>query len=147
MAVKARVALPTSDDLKGALVPRELTRQEFGRRLFQLMTDKDWSQSELGRQADVGRDAISTYVNGKTFPTPRNLRRLAKALGVSEEELLPNQFKKALEDEFPALEIKAAAGHPDKAWLRINRAVPFSVAAKIAQIINEADEADRLAKK
>lgn len=140
MPSKQRHSSPPSDDLRANFVPRELTKQEFGRRVQSLMLAKDWNQSDLAREAELGRDSISTYVNGRTFPTPRALRKLAKALGVEESELLPNGMMKALDDEHPAIELKQAAGHPGMAWLRINRAVPFSVAAQIIALINEADE-------
>jgi transcriptional regulator with XRE-family HTH domain len=140
---KAHVSLPASPEIRSNLVPRELSKQEFGRRLQALMLAKDWNQSELARASGLGRDSISTYVRGQTFPTPKALRKLADALGVTTEELLPNSLMNALEGEFPAIELKQAAGHPDKAWLRINRAVPFAVAAQIIALINAADEAER----
>lgn len=122
------------------LTPRALTRQEFGRRLQQLMLAKGWNQSDLARAADLGRDSISTYVNGKTFPTPVALKKMADALGMEASELLPNTMMNAMDDEHPAVELRSAAGHPGKAWLRVNRAMSFSAAARIVEIINEDDE-------
>jgi transcriptional regulator with XRE-family HTH domain len=121
------------------LTPRALTRQEFGRRLATLLLDKGWNQSDLARAAELGRDSISTYVNGKTFPTPKALKALSEALGVSKDDLLPNQMMQAMDDEHPAVELKQAAGHPNKAWLRINRAMSFATAAKIIELINKED--------
>ena len=143
MAKLAHHSLPASADTTSNLMPRELTKQEFGRRLHGLMLAKDWNQSDLGKAAGLGRDSVSTYIRGLTFPTTRALRRLADALGVTPEDLLPNTLKQAMEDEHPAIELRQAVGQPEKAWLRINRAVPFSVAARIVALINEADEAER----
>lgn len=143
MPNKQRHTASPSDALRANFVPRELSKQEFGRRVQSLMLAKDWNQSDLAKAADLGRDSISTYVNGKTFPTMRALRKLAKALGVEEAELLPNSLMNAMDDEHPAIELKQAAGHPGMAWLRINRAVPFSVATQIMALINEADERER----
>ena len=123
------------------LTPRALTKQEFGRRLHSLMLAKGWNQSELSREAGLGRDSVSTYVNGHTFPTPKALKALSGALGVTAEELLPNGMMSAMEDEHPAIELRQATGHPGKAWLRINRAMSFPAAAKIIEIINEDDKA------
>jgi len=125
----------------GQLTPRALTKQEFGRRLFALIMERGWNQSDLAREADLGRDSISTYVNGKTFPTPKALRSLANALGVDPEELLPNEMLNAFEDEHPAVELRQAVGHPDKAWLRVNRAMSFGTAARIISLIDEEDKA------
>jgi len=125
------------------LTPRALTKQEFGRRLFALMMTRSMSQSDLARAANMGRDSISTYVNGKTFPTPLALKKLAQALGVEQEELLPNGTLAALEEEHPAVELRQAAGHPDKAWLRINRSMSFATGARIVAMIDEEDRRDR----
>lgn len=139
MVRKSRTAMQPAEDLTTQLTPRALTRQEFGRRLSALMLERSWNQSELARAADLGRDSISTYVNGKTFPTPRALKQLADALGVKREDLLPNQMMAAMDDEFPAVELKQATGHPNKAWLRINRAMSFATAARIIELINKED--------
>lgn len=140
-----RQSLPPSSDADvTGLEPRELTRQEFGRRLQALMLGKGWNQAELARRASaggtkLGRDSISTYINGHTFPTPLKLDALAKALGVSREQLLPNSMMQAMDAEQPAIELKQAPGHTDKAWLRINRAMSFDAAAQIIAIIKADD--------
>jgi transcriptional regulator with XRE-family HTH domain len=136
---------PMAEEVVTGLEPRELTRQEFGRRLQNLMLARGWNQAELSRQASkqgttIGRDSISTYINGHTFPTPLKLDALAKALGVPREQLLPNSMMQAMDAETPAIELKQAPGHPDKAWLRINRAMSFDAAAQIIAII-KADDA------
>ena len=122
------------------LTPKALTRQEFGRRLNQLMREKEWNQSDLGRASGVGRDSISNYVNGKVFPTPPVLRKIASALGVDREALLPNEIMSAFDDEMPAVELKQASGHPEKAWLRVNRMMSFATAANIIKLIDEEDK-------
>jgi transcriptional regulator with XRE-family HTH domain len=120
------------------LAPKELTKQEFGRRLQAFMLEKGWNQSDLARAAKVGRDAISTYIRGVSFPEPKNLRKLAKALAVESEQLLPNQTIRALEsDTSPMLEIKQAHGHPDQVWLRVNRLVTFEQAGQIFALLKE----------
>ncbi len=141
MARKSRAALePAVIDADGGyLAPRALTRQEFGRRLFKLINDRGWNQSDLAREAGIGRDSISTYVNGHTFPTPKNLRAMSEALGVEPHDLLPNEIMSAFDDEHPAIELKQAAGHPGKAWLRVNRMMSFGTAARIVALIEEDD--------
>jgi len=139
MVRKARAVMSPVETQAPQLTPRALTRQEFGRRLATLLLDKGWNQSDLARAAELGRDSISTYVNGKTFPTPKALKALSEALGVSKDDLLPNQMMQAMDDEHPAVELKQASGHPNKAWLRINRAMSFATAAKIIELINKED--------
>jgi transcriptional regulator with XRE-family HTH domain len=118
------------------LTPKELTKQEFGRRVQAFMLNKGWNQSDLARASKLGRDAISTYIRGVSFPEPVNLKKLAAALGVEQEQLLPNAAMRAMDsDPSPMLEIKQAHGHPDQVWLRVNRLVSFEVAAEIFNLL------------
>ncbi|HEY9550622.1 MAG TPA: helix-turn-helix transcriptional regulator [Kiloniellaceae bacterium] len=139
MSRSPRYAVDPAGEPRNLLTPRHLTKQEFGRRLYQLMLAKNWSQADLARRAELGRDSISTYINGKTFPDPLSRKKLADALGVSVDELIPNGMETALDQEFPAVELKQAVGHPGMAWVRINRAMSFATAAKIIDLINQED--------
>lgn len=146
MARKSHHALaPSMEDAGDNFTPTQLTKQEFGRRLARMLTERFMSQSDLVRRIEevtgekIGRDAISTYVNGRTFPTPKSLELMCRALGVTREELLPNAAIQAMNDEHPAVELRQAAGHVGKAWLRINRLLSFATAAQIVGIINEED--------
>ena len=138
---------PTPEDQGSPLTPKALTRQEFGRRLQQLLDERSWNQSDLVRAVKaktgevIGRDAISTYINGRSFPTPKSLTLLCKALGLTREELFPNAVMQATDNEHPALELRQAQGHPGMAWLRLNRMLPFQVAAQIVALLDEADRA------
>lgn len=137
MSQKARHHLPPG--ARNAPEPKELGKLEFGRRLMELMLDRGWTQSELARRAGIGRDAVSTYVRGRSFPEPRNLRGLADALGVSAGDLLPDTVMAAMDaDAAPMLEIKQAAGHPDRVFIRVNRMVTLDQAAAIFNIIKGA---------
>lgn len=142
MARDSRFHLGTGVLDKDDLIPKHLSKLEFARRLNQLMLDKGWNQSELARQADIGRDAVSTYIRGRSFPEPKNLKALADALGISSMDLLPNSAEKAVDRDEPALEIKEAAGHPGWMWLRINRRVTQKQALQIMQLLSQ-DEPDR----
>lgn len=100
-----------------------------------MMMDKGWNQSDLARACGLGRDSISTYIRGQTFPEPKNLRKLADALGTTTHELLPNSALSAIESETPALEIRQAHGHADRVFIRINQLVTLEQAAKIFEIL------------
>ncbi|MGO4704766.1 helix-turn-helix domain-containing protein [Microvirga sp. 2MCAF38] len=117
------------------LTPKVLTKHEFGKRLHKLMTEKGWHQSELARQAGLQRDSVSTYINGRSLPTPLSLNRLAAALGVAAEDLIPNHIEQSLDQHKPAFEMKASASAPDMAWVRVNRLVSFDTAVKIGELL------------
>lgn len=155
MARKSHFAMAPTEAPPEELTPRALTKQEFGRRLQSLLDDRAWNQSDLVRAVNAhfpdldkpfGRDSVSTYINGRSFPTPKSLNMLCVALGVTRKELLPNSIGQAMNDEHPALELRQAAGHPGKAWVRINRMMKFGTAAEIVRLINEEDEAEFAAK-
>lgn len=124
------------------LAPAHLTKQDFGKRLYTLMLSKGWTQSELARQADLPRDSVSTYVRGKSLPTPVSLEKLAAALGVEPAELMPNHVESAIDSDMPALEMKVSPNQPGVAWLRVNRLVTTQTALKIMTLLEEDNAID-----
>lgn len=126
---------------RSGLAMKHLTRQEFGKRLYSAMLRKGWSQAELARRAGVLRDSISNYVRGNNMPDAVNLNKMAEALGMKPEELLPNMAEQALElDTAPSLEVRASGSDPNKSWLRLNRLVKTSTVGKVIALL-EADNA------
>ncbi|MCW4115625.1 helix-turn-helix domain-containing protein [Aurantimonas sp. MSK8Z-1] len=121
------------------LTPRQLTRDEFGRRVENLMLGKGWRQADLARHSGLPKDSVSTYVKGKTLPTPLSLKKLADALGVEPQELLPNHAQSAINDDNPALDIRQSPGDPSKSWLRVNQLVSSRLAAQIHLMLTDPD--------
>ena len=62
--------------------------KQLGQNLKRIRTAKDISQGDIARVLDVSRGYISTIENGKTNPTLSTIARIAKALGVTNDELL-----------------------------------------------------------
>jgi len=141
MPRKVRTHANTPEGLEGSpLKPKHLTKQEFGKRLYNLMLSKGWHQSELARKSGLNRDAISTYIRGRTLPSPQNRDALAKALGVDPDVLLPNYLEAAINEDSPAFEMKVSTSAKGMAWLRVDMLVRTSTAAKVAELL-EADDA------
>lgn len=145
MPNRIRTHLIGDTSMTPKLAPIHLTKQQFGKRLYEQMLKKGWTQSELGRQADLPRDSISVYIRGRSLPTPSSLKKLADALGVSETELLPNYVESAIDDDTPMLEMKISPNAPNTAWLRVNRLVTVATAMKVLQLL-EADDATETGK-
>lgn len=122
--------------------PRQITLEEFGKRLYNAMIAKNWRQADLARATELPRDSISTYIRGLVKPTPLSLSKLATALGKTEEELFPNHAIAAVIEDHPTFEMKVSPNDPRRAYIRLNRMVSFEVAVKIAELVN-ADPADR----
>lgn len=122
----------------------EIGQQAFGRRLQQLLDQKGWNYSDLARavwgktttasgyEVAKNRDRISVYISGKAFPDPRNLKRIADTLGVEISELAPEHVGNTMiEQPHPAYSITKIQGESDNVFLRVNKIVPETVAAKI----------------
>lgn len=145
MSRRPHFAHTPSEERGSPLTPEAMSKQEFGRRLQKFLHDRNWSQADLARAVEdvtgkrMGRDAISTYINGRSFPTPASLNQLCKALNLTREELLPNSLINATQDEHPAFEMRAASGQPGRAWVRVNRLMSFETAAEIARLLNIED--------
>lgn len=121
------------------LAPRHLSKQEFGRRLYNAMMRKGWNQSELSRRSGVPRDSISIYIRGKSLPGPASLQKLADALGLEPLDLLPNIVESAIDSDDPSFEFKASPSSPTKGWLRVNRLVKFSTTIAVGDLLEKDD--------
>lgn len=115
-----------------------LPKQEFGRRLQSLILERNWNQADLARAAGLGRDSISTYIRGRVFPDPKNLKKIADALGMTPQQIMPSDMTAVIDAEVPALEIRQSAADPTKVHIRINRTVTVEQAAQIFAILNHA---------
>lgn len=135
-----------------AQVPREVV-EDFARRLYRAMTDAGLSQSDLARKIwgtttdprgfDVAknRDRISQWLKARSLPDRDNVKKLAAALDVKADDLLPVR-PGGIDDVSPEVSMVALAGHPDMVRLVINKVMPFATAAHIIQTLSyENDEA------
>jgi len=61
---------------------------KLGLNLKRIRIEKGISQGDIARDLEVSRGFISTIENGKTNPTLATIAKLAKAVGVSVNELL-----------------------------------------------------------
>ena len=118
------------------LTRKFIVKAEFGRRVWQQMIKQDMSQSELARASGLGRDSISQYVRGRNTPSPQNLNKLARALNVAPEDLLPNQAGVAAAKEIPTFQIQQV-GDDGKVWLHVNQHVDSEQAMRVMAILNE----------
>lgn len=126
---------PVMDDSE--IASQRLNRQEFGRRLDALRIKRGWTQSELGRHAGIARGSISEYINGRAYPTTLNLKRLANALGVGEEELLPNVTLDAARAGESSIVFSVNPGDPRRGYLKVEQMVTVDKGIRILAILHE----------
>ncbi len=62
--------------------------KRLGQNLKKIRTKKDITQVSIAKTLGVDRSFVSNIENGKTNPTLSTITNLAKALGVSSDELL-----------------------------------------------------------
>lgn len=70
----------------------------ISRRIVELREARGMSQKDLGTLAGVTAPAITMWETGKRFPRGKNLKNLAKALGVSESAILDPEAPAASND-------------------------------------------------
>lgn len=114
---------------------------EFARRLQQRMRAKGFTQTDLANRASermpgdavIGKDSISLYIRGKSFPGPTRVQALADALGTTAEELIPTRGVKTAEGAHPSVAVKEA--EDGQAWIRINKKVKWTTAVKVLELL------------
>jgi transcriptional regulator with XRE-family HTH domain len=130
---------------------RDQIKVEFGRRVYRLMINKGWNQSELARQADIARDDVSRYIRGVSIPTELKLVSLAKALDTTAAELLPGAAHggsmATRPDTTPlvAFSMQTSPDDPAIAWLTVNRFVKIQTGLEIAKLLQNDNTPDRRA--
>lgn len=148
----ARATIRRMPPVAGLTSEEQLVHENFARRLNKLMLERGMSQSDLARKvwgeievtdkhgrtanAAKNRDRISVYLKGAGFPDPKNLAKIAKALGTTSEELAPEIAGAAIEREAPELSMVAIAGQHDKVLLRVNKLLPLEIAVQVINLIS-----------
>ena len=66
---------------------------EFDENLRELMIENNLTLSTLSQRSQVAKSAISVYLNGASYPTPKNLIKLANAFNCSVDYLLGRKNK------------------------------------------------------
>jgi transcriptional regulator with XRE-family HTH domain len=83
-------------------------RRMFRDRLVARMREQKITGAELARQANLSKDAISTYTTMRSLPTPKTLERLARVLKCKPAELIP---VKPVSESFIELREAGKPGH------------------------------------
>lgn len=127
----------------------ETMRKDFGRLLYKLMVAKNWNQSDLaketfgetddgrGYKVAKGRDLISKYLRGITFPDNKTLAKLATALNVEAGELLPTTLKALIMRDNPTNMMQPLGNGLTR--ISFNQVTTNEAATKVFAILAEAE--------
>jgi transcriptional regulator with XRE-family HTH domain len=128
----------------GRLAPDRVTRlKHWGNSLEKRIRDKEWNQSEFAARAAMftrrkkfGRDLVSNYCRGVTEPSPLKQAAMARAFGISVEELM-SPLDTGLPDRnlirVDTIELRTYG--KDSAWIKIDKEVPWSIGVEIVNIL------------
>lgn len=117
------------------LSPREQVRKEFSTRLRRALHIKRWKQIDLAREAKIGRDSVNSYVRGRMLPSPDKLDKIAKALRMEPQELMPSHTETLAERDNPPLEIRQTTDGSGMVWIKVNQQVTLDQASKIFDVL------------
>lgn len=142
--------------LRGAQLPAERVRDiDFAKTLQKLMAEREWSQSDLaakiwGRYTNSedknvarGRDRISVWVSGKSFPDKENLEKLARVLGVKIGDLAPRAELKAAHHGAADWSITRPHGQ-EGVFVQIAQYLPAEIAHEIHGLLLKAEQKEVL---
>lgn len=130
----------------GHTAVEQLQIDTFARNLDKHLKAKGWSASDLaaaiwGRKKDargydvaIGRDRISVYLAGKSYPDNKNLNLIAMALEVNAEDLAPDITAATVEAETTDAAMTQVG---DKTLVQVRKLLTFDQAVRIMAIINE----------
>jgi len=129
---------PAGKDIKPQVISnRHLVKAEFAKRLYSKIMEQGWTQSEFARNCDLARDAVSTYVRGRSMPSPQALKKMANVLSVQPEDLLPNYYESAYDQQEPSFEIRDVPNDEGNMWIRLNMRLPKKIAMQIFMLVQE----------
>ena len=72
----------------------ERARDTLARNIYGAIVDKGWTPAELARLSGLSRNEILSYMRELSLPTSEDLAKLAKALDMTPDELLPGPAPK-----------------------------------------------------
>lgn len=114
---------------------KKAMREEFARNLHRALQKRGWMQTELGRHAGIARDSISHYMAGRNMPGPVNAKRIADALRVPLDELMPWISSDPVAGETPVIELKEMPS--GKTFITVNKVVTPDTARQIMNLIRD----------
>jgi transcriptional regulator with XRE-family HTH domain len=109
---------------------RSMLKAELGTRLKSKLAELDWSQSEFARHCDLPRDAVSTYVRGRSMPKTATLLKMASVLGCEPQELVPNYRAPAT-----GFALRESPNDDGNMQISIDMRLPKNVALQIFKLI------------
>ncbi len=123
-----------------ALSAREMAKAEFAKRLYGEIAKRGWTQSEFARFCGLARDAVSTYVRGRSLPSDAALQAMARVLEIPATQLLPISrapAQVALDEAGYFVELRDLPHDPGFVILKLNKRIPRKLAKQVVKLIQD----------
>ena len=119
--------------------------RRWGKSLKDRISGKKLNQSEFAsrvaihtRDGKMGRDLVSNYIRGVSEPTPLKQIAMAKALGITVEELMAPMNAEAEKTSETTSQVEMTSIGHNLMRLRIEKNLPLDVALQILDVMNKA---------
>lgn len=110
-------------------------KKAFAKRLGNLIHGRGIRQAELARRSELAPHLISSYMLGKAVPGKVNLIKIARALNVSADELLPEPTEDDAFASTAPISLVVSRTDPTMATLRVNMQVRTDVGSEIIKML------------
>lgn len=94
---------------KSTDAPKDKGLERLSRKMKKLRAKQKLSRTELSEKSGVHASQLSKYENGSAFPSDKTLIKLARGLGVTVSELVPE--KSYLDMREPESQLEATETH------------------------------------
>lgn len=112
----------------------QLRAKAVAERLRVLILEKGWNQSELARRSGMRPSNVSNYLRGSNVPNPKQLAKLAEALGTSPGEIL-NAGGVLEAPKSRALSVSQVGEREGHLRLQVDQVVPAEVATQVIGLL------------
>jgi len=102
---------------------------------------KIWGTTKDNRGYIVARnrDRVSAYERGKAQPTHENLTAIAKALGVTVEDLAPDLLAADMGAEAPTIGMTMVKNRHDRVHLQVNTITSLEKASQVIALLSKGE--------
>jgi len=101
-------------------------------RLRVLIVERGWNQSELARRSGMRPSNVSNYLRGSNVPNPKQLAKLAEALGTTPGDILGAGLEGSAARALSLTQVEKRDGH---LRLQIDQVVPAEVASQVIGLL------------
>ena len=91
-SITKSIRKPPRPEDDSELISETMWKKEFALRLYEMLSVKGITQSELAEQTGLNPMTISKYIRGQSTPTAYNLASICRVLGCSISQLIDFEY-------------------------------------------------------